>query len=99
MLSARSEHRLLLRQDNADLRLGGIGSDIGLLTGKRKNAYTKLKKHTERALALISSESTVFDGEKMKIADAVKRGMEWTRVARILAPYKLCDMAVFEAAT
>ena len=105
MLSARSEHRLVLRQDNADLRLSETGIRAGLLTGNRKAAYMRLKKQINAARELLYTEfvpeSCLPDGGngKMKLSDAVRRGLAWEKAAEFLREKKLCDLAIFEAVT
>ena len=55
MMTSRAEYRLLLRQDNADLRLTEIGHEVGLISDERYNKFLEKKKHIEDEIARIKS--------------------------------------------
>ncbi|MBL4938403.1 tRNA uridine-5-carboxymethylaminomethyl(34) synthesis enzyme MnmG [Clostridium sp. YIM B02515] len=55
MMTSRSEYRLLLRQDNADLRLTEMGYRVGLVTEKRYKSYLERKKAIEDELERIKN--------------------------------------------
>lgn len=51
MMTSRAEYRLLLRQDNADLRLTDIGHEIGLIDDKRYAAFCEKRRLIESEIS------------------------------------------------
>lgn len=57
MMTSRAEYRLLLRQDNADLRLTEKGRAIGLVDDKRYGIFTEKRSALERTVSELGKQN------------------------------------------
>jgi tRNA uridine 5-carboxymethylaminomethyl modification enzyme len=64
MMTSRAEYRLLLRQDNADLRLSPIGYEVGLLSWERYEAVKEKREAIEGELRRLK-ETWLAPSEKI----------------------------------
>lgn len=55
MFTSRAEYRLLLREDNADLRLTKIGYDLGVVSTERWNAFNEKREAIEKGSIRLKS--------------------------------------------
>ena len=73
MFTSRAEHRLLLRIDNADLRLTPLGRRIGLVDDERWGGFEQRRARLARNKAVIEATTVNVGGGRLPAARALRQ--------------------------
>lgn len=73
MFTSRAEHRLLLRQDNADLRLRQYGYELGLISDSQYENFLKKKSAIESSKEHLGSIKKDINGKNLSLAQYLRR--------------------------
>lgn len=85
MMTSKAEYRLLLRQDNADLRLTELGHEVGLISDERYEKFLNKKRNIENEIERIKKLT-------IKPTEQVNKLLEENNSSQIKAGVKLADL-------
>lgn len=85
MMTSRSEYRLVLRQDNADIRLTPMGHKIGLISDERYNAFLKKQE-------LIKDEHERVCSLSIPVSDKLQKMLEERGTAPLKTGCKMVEL-------
>ena len=85
MMTSRAEYRLLLRQDNADLRLTKKGHDIGLISDERYDQFLRKQEAINREINRVKSKI-------IRPTDIVNKFLRENNSSEIKTGVKLSDL-------
>ena len=87
MMTSRAEYRLLLRQDNADLRLTPLGNSVGLISEERYQKFLEKKKLIENEIDRLNNSYLPPSEEVLRYLEsrestAIKSGINVAELLR-----------------
>ena len=85
MMTSRAEYRLLLRQDNADLRLTEIGHNVGLISDERYEKFLNKKANIEKEIERVK-------GKTIKPTEEVNKFLREHNSSEIAVGIKLSEL-------
>ena len=111
MMTSRAEHRLEIRQDNADFRLTQKGYDCGLVTEERYKKFLERRACYESALNELNGRVPAKEADKflrslgldgtekpLKYADLIRRGATLKQVKSAFLVLENCGKSAAQSA-